>query len=104
MGIMGIRPKGDNHVEKYKNFFKMGTIYPVSLNYSPWMVSDSLSLKENVIPHFKEKRVFLFKQKDFYILKKCLDIVARKECCKKECIERVVECSYDLNMGGTCRK
>lgn len=101
---LGQEKSGIDLLEKYKNFFKSGTIYPVSLNYSRWMVSDFFSLKENVLPHFKENPLIGLKQKDFLIFSESLDILTRKECCKKERIEKVVELCYDLNMGGKRRR
>lgn len=101
---LGQEKSGIDLLEKYKNFFKSGTIYPVSSNYSRWIVSDSFSLKEHVLPHFKENPLIGLKGKDFSIFKESLDILSKKECCKKERIERVVELCYDLNMGGKRRR
>jgi len=101
---LGQEKQGKDLLEKVKVFFKSGNLYPVSLNYSRWMVTDSFSLKENVLPHFKENPLNGLKKKDFDIFKECLDILTKDQYCKKERVERVVELCYDLNMGGKRRR
>lgn len=94
-------------LEKVKVFFKSGNLYSVSLNYSRWMVTDSFSLKENVLPHFKSNPLYGLKNQDFDIFKECLDILTKDEECKTrdtKRVERVIELCYDLNMGGKRRR
>lgn len=114
---LGQEKQNKDLLEKVKLFFKSGNLYPVSLNYSRWMVTDSFSLKENVLPHFKENPLVGLKKKDFDIFKECLDILTKDQECKKRrvnpffqpkrdtnCVERVIELCYDLNMGGKRRR
>ena len=87
-----------------KDFFKSGKVYKVSSNFSRWMVTDSLVLKDSVLPHFAENPLVGVKENDFLIFKECLDIFLSVKFCKKERAKKIVELCYNLNMEGKRRR
>lgn len=93
-------------LEGLQGFFKCGKIYPVSPNYSRWMVSDQKVLIERVLPHFEPFPLIGEKNDHLLIFKRCLGLLARKA--RKEerqgNIESIVELCYDYNMSGKRRR
>ena len=86
-----------------QTFFKCGKIYPVSPNYSRWMVSEKNLLIEKVLPHFETFPLIGVKNDHLLIFKRCLALLVRKTH-RQGNVQTIVEDCYDYNMGGKRRR
>ena len=90
-------------LENLHFFFRCGKIYPVSPNYSRWMVSDRKLLIERVLPHFEAFPLIGEKNNHLLIFKRCLGLLSCNED-RQGKIQTIVELCYDYNMGGKRRR
>jgi len=93
-------------LEMAKEIFKTGSIWqkPGNENVLVYGIRDRRSLKERVIPFFEKYMIFSARKKDYYIFKKVIESLERKEHYTKEGFIKILELTYKMNQEGKGRK